>query len=560
MAFIRVQKLVKDKDGNINSGSAVIVDVEYVKNEKYHSKQTYRERLGKILYLAEDNKSGIFLSPTRGLVEYDVTTNIFTEVKIDDERIAKKLKSQEPSVHTVFGDTYLLLELLKKSGLLSVLREVFSNDSDYEREICHLLHSILKDGSRIGCDDFIQKSFVSQILQNTMISTLYSDTRYFTLLGDERTREAFFKAFVKMMRKKHPGFGHGCYVDSTPLPNSIVDNPFNALCNHGTGCNEEQMRLILVLDQETGLPIWYDVIPGNVLDLSTIKQVLETVEATLDVEISELILDAGYASRDLFKAYARRDMRAVICRMPHKKGYPYATLYRKNKQLIGKAKYTFIHHNHTYFGKKEIIDLFDEKYFAYVFVDMDNALVRAREYMLKHPDKYEKMTNQEKDWRSVCGGFFILISTWDNEPKTILEEYFNRTRIEDVFKTSKDYLQLLPINKWTSTTVKGKLLADIIHTIGYLQIQSKLTKTEISFPKMIGRTQSLMCVKSKNAYVLVETPNKQVKEIYQELKVDLPAHVNLPIFREEILMEKCSVKSAQTYGCNTQKLEHKKQS
>ena len=70
MPFIKVQKLVRDDSGTIKSGSAAIVDTVYVKTgSKNHSKQEVRERLGKVISLSEDKRSGVFLSPTRGLVE-----------------------------------------------------------------------------------------------------------------------------------------------------------------------------------------------------------------------------------------------------------------------------------------------------------------------------------------------------------------------------------------------------------------------------------------------------------------------------------------------------------
>ena len=64
MAFIKAQKIVRDENGTITSGSAAIVDTAYVSTgQKNHSKQTVREKLGKVLYLSEDRKSGIFMSP-----------------------------------------------------------------------------------------------------------------------------------------------------------------------------------------------------------------------------------------------------------------------------------------------------------------------------------------------------------------------------------------------------------------------------------------------------------------------------------------------------------------
>ena len=45
MAFIRVQKLIRDNNGNITSGSAAIKESRYVKNGgKFHSRQIVRER------------------------------------------------------------------------------------------------------------------------------------------------------------------------------------------------------------------------------------------------------------------------------------------------------------------------------------------------------------------------------------------------------------------------------------------------------------------------------------------------------------------------------------
>ena len=67
MAFIKAQKIVYDDSGRIISGSASVVDAVYVHTgSSAHSKQQVREKLGKVLYLSENRKTGVFLSPTRG--------------------------------------------------------------------------------------------------------------------------------------------------------------------------------------------------------------------------------------------------------------------------------------------------------------------------------------------------------------------------------------------------------------------------------------------------------------------------------------------------------------
>ena len=82
MAFIKIQKLIRDDYGKIISGSAAIVDTKYVKTgTKNHCKHIVREKLGKVLYVADDKKSVIFLSPTRGLVEYNSVSDSFNEIE-----------------------------------------------------------------------------------------------------------------------------------------------------------------------------------------------------------------------------------------------------------------------------------------------------------------------------------------------------------------------------------------------------------------------------------------------------------------------------------------------
>ncbi len=496
MAFIKAQKIVRDENGTITSGSAAIVDTAYVSTgQKNHSKQTVREKLGKVLYLSEDRKSGIFMSPTRGLVEYDSVSDTFESVDRDDPRIRSKELFPDTEIHTVFGDSYLLLHFLEKCGLIRILR------------------------------DFLRKSFASYILRDIPASSLHSDTRFFTLLGEDSIKVSYFKAFVAAMQKQYPSFGKGCYVDSTPLPNDIDNNPFNALCCHGVSSSEVMTRLILVLDEKTGLPVWYDIIPGNVLDINTVMTIVNDVADTLKIEIDSLVLDAGYVSKELIEAFHIGTEKTVIGRMPARKGYPYKTLYWEVKDLIGKGKYAFVRKHHAYFGIRKEITLFEKPVYAYVYVDQYNALKRFSDYLVDHEDDFADLKVRDKDWYTVKYGYFVLISNIDSSPKELLSEYFGRTDIEVVFKTAKEYLDLLPLSKWTDTTVRGKILHDIINTTTLLLLRKSMKQSGLSTSEIIGRCQSLMCCRKKDGTITIETPNKQVKEYYKLFGLTVPAHV-----------------------------------
>ena len=539
MAFIKAQKIIRDDSGRVISGSAAIVDAVYVSTgTKSHSKQQVREKLGRVLYLSDDKKEGIFQSPTRGLVEYNASSDSFSIVDRNDPRINTEELFPEPEVHTVFGDAYLLLQFLEKCGLLSVLRNVFPKDEAYERTLCHVLHGILKDGSRISCDNFIQKSFASYVFDKIPVGSLHSDTRFFSLLGDDKVKMSFFQTFVSYMQDRDPSFGKGCYVDSTPLPNDIDDNPFNALCCHGVSSSEIMTRLVLVLDEASGLPVWYDIIPGNVLDINTVMIVVNDVADSLGIEIESLVLDAGYVSKDLIEAFHIGTDKTIIGRMPARKGYPYKTLYWEVKDLINRGKYAFVRKHHAYFGFRKEIELFGHKEYAYIYVDQYNALKRFSDYLSEHEEEYTELKAKDKDWLTVKYGYFVLISNRDLTPKELLSEYFGRTDIEVVFKTSKEYLDLLPLSKWTNQTVRGKILHDIIDTIAFLMFRKSLTHSGRSTSEIFGKCQALMCSRNSKGIVTVETPSKQVKEYYRTLNLTVPAHVEMRKFSTSIMKGK----------------------
>ena len=546
MAFIKVQNLKRSDDGAVINGTAAVSVTEYDASMKGRSRHKVRENLGKIVWLSEDKKDGIFLSPSRGLIEYSSVSDAFTTVVRTDKRVAGLDIFPEPEVHTVFGDVYLLLSFMKKNGILPVLRKSFPSDEDYERLLCHLLHDILRNGSRISCGDFIMKSFVSHIFRDVPVSSLDSDTAYFTMMGDDKVKRAFFRNYVESLRKIYPGFGKGCYVDSTPLPNDIRNNPFNALCSHGITSTSNQTRLALVLDEATGLPVWYTIIPGNVLDFSTISNVMLDVNETIDIQIISLVLDAGYVSQELINmfnidsdpvmdengGYVRQTM---IARMPAKNGYPYKQLYEDNKKLIYNAKYSFIRESHTYFGIRREVEIFGKREYAYVYVDKGNALELSRENRLKHPDEYEKLSMKDKNWYAVKFGYFVLVSNKEETPAEMLDEYFSRTHIETVFKAGKEYLHILPLKKWTTATVMGKILSDMISLIIYLSLRKGLESTGIAIPRLLGQTQSLICLTKSDGTVLIDTPNKQVKSIYKEMKIKVPSSLTVKGFTSDVL-------------------------
>ena len=149
-----------------------------------------------------------------------------------------------------------------------------------------------------------------------------------------------------------------------------------------------------------------------------------------------------------------------------------------------------------------------------------------RKYLEENEEEFETLKDKDKDWLSIKYGYFILISNKKTTPKELIREYFERTNIEVVFKTSKEYLGLLPLSKWTDSTVRGKILHDIIDTIIVLQLRKQYDSTGYSLSEIFVFCQSLMC-RNEGGQIVVETPNKQTKAFYALFNLVPPAQLPL---------------------------------
>lgn len=532
MSFLRIQNLKKDADGKIIRGCASIMRTVYDKDNKYKSHQIVIEKLGKILWISEDSKVGIFFNTKRGLFEYNSVNEKFSDVPESDKRIANKIQPKNPDIHVNFALSDFFLFSLKKFGFIEIFSKIFTEKSFFERFLCHIFHSIFKNGSHIHTDDFIRKSLFSYYINDLNTDTLFPDTFFFSKMSDENIKIDFFKNFISYNKEKNKEFGKACIIDSTPLPNDICDNPFNALSCHGAGSSSVQIRLVLATDKDTGLPLWFSLIPGNVLDVNTLTQIKNEMTEYLELNTEEYTLDAGYCSRNLIDKFFTEKVNNsnnenIIVKMPARKGYPYKELYYKKKDQFSKGKYMFLYENHTYYGDVEEIDLFDRKVNAYIYVDKENALSGLKEYMSENEEEFKDLKVKDKDFKTIQNGYFILLSTYKTEPKDLLMKYFARISIENFFKTSKSYLSLLPLSKWSDLTVRGKIMFDMINTILYLQIRENVNKNKLSTSKVVGILESLICFVDRNNKIQIDYPMKKMNELREKFSLTTDNNIEL---------------------------------
>nr|WP_319475212.1 hypothetical protein [uncultured Sphaerochaeta sp.] len=108
-------------------------------------------------------------------------------------------------------------------------------------------------------------------------------------MGDEKTQRRFFERYIKAVLSDS-GI-HGILSDREGLPNSIYME-VTQLANHDGGINVAK-RLIYLCERNTGLPLYFRYIFGNIVDFSTLATTVKKLDKA-GVCTDFAILDAGY--------------------------------------------------------------------------------------------------------------------------------------------------------------------------------------------------------------------------------------------------------------------------
>ena len=537
--YVRFQGVRLDGEGRIVAGCASLYRTIYDPNtgNRGHSRQQVIESFGRVVWMESPKgcRDAIFLSPTRGLFEYRADDDAFLEVSPDDPRLAGTVLAGTDRSHVELGPAWLLLTLLARTPLLRVMRR--SLGPLYQRSLAHLAHGCLAGKSPLKCGAWLDGTALSWVLRDLTRSTLDCDTAYFRAMSDDAVKVAFFACLVEEMRAVDPGFGTCCYVDSTPLPGEARDNPFNELSSHGTDGSVIQSRLALILDAGTGIPVWYVVIPPDVLDHSTIAAIREDVEATLGVTIASMDLDAGYACEELFDEFNRGNCpaaadddgvlrgRSLIVRMPARNGYPHDELYVESKPRFHDVERLFDHDGHTYYGERYERDVRGHPEYVHVFVDHDRAAWLGRRWRQDNPEAWDAMSLYDKEYQAVKDGLFMLVVSADVTPRQALAAHEAHARVEEFFKDAKSYTKILPLGKWSKEAVLGKVLCDVIETIAWRAIRAEMGPCAKPPADVLADLRSLECTRLPGGMLAVSTPKRQVREALLDLGIEVPGHM-----------------------------------
>lgn len=423
-----------------------------------------------------------------------------------------RLKQVEEKLILDFGDGFVLDQFLKSTAFYPLLNTLPM--SMQETLYALLFYRICHTGAMMHAKNWYDGNIIKILYKKANVASQRISDMLMNL-GEESLQRKFFQEYLKLFTSTQQSI----IIDATSLPNQI-HTPMTAWGLSGEEI-DKQLRFLLVVDKKTTQPLFFRSLPGNIVDVSTVKN---TVQELAQHNIKECFIyhDAGFFSEDNIKEYYTNNIN-FLTRLPASR-----TLY---KELINEeAKLLESISNGTKYGKRGLfvkektIDLFGKKAYAYIVLDPKRKGREIERFLLENMDD-KKKSREEQEYDFINNGIMILVSSFTIPKEDVVPAYYVRQTAEMLFGFSKDDLGILPLRVHDELRLNGFLFLQFLTLILFVELKNKLGKKH-TVEEMILTLKKLKCkVYEKN--ILISELTKEQKQITEKLSILVPKNMGI---------------------------------
>lgn len=490
--------------------------------------------LGRVL----DKERGIFRSRERGVFTYDLKTNRYGVAPADFIEPAKRRKGKyikdgrkkRSLLVLQFGDIFFYDWFVREIGILKAVDAIgYSNKDTLHALLCYYVTST-EPNSRA---EFWYNVSYARVLypMATLASQRISDA--LAEIGLEENRRLFYRKYIEFVTGcriddtkdsfgmiPDGGEGNGILIDSTGFPNG-VQMPLTAVSNHN-GVTSNEVRIIYVVHQRTGLPLFMRYVPGNVIDASTIKRTLLELKS-LNIDVKFALLDAGYYNGK--NADALYDAKVSFVTRVHNNNKIFTDAVKMYRFGL-EVKENLVRHNGGLYYIKQIGVMlgskFDKKAYGYLCLDLTTQSKDLRKIAAKAEDGNESSDNTYSHMQEA--GLFMLVSSRAVAKERILSLYYTRNQVEELFRIGKGEGKMLPLEIHHEDTFRGHLMMTLLSTTILKILQDRLIKTKLSTSEVLSVLSHQGALVYPDSLITSE-PVKKMNDIYKHFKIKCPEEI-----------------------------------
>jgi len=328
-----------------------------------------------------------------------------------------------------------------------------------------------------------------------------------------------------------------------------------------------QINLALLFGEESGLPFYYRKLPGNIMDVKTVKQLLSEFDV-LGYGKVNVILDRGFYSKDNINALYKHHQKFIIgvqIRLKYVKDileeerenlnlwsnldtqfgtygvcrtiawdYEQERPYKGDVLTSKKRAYLLLFYNPEKAAKDQV---HMNDYLTSLHQDLkENTL---KDYRMKDYNKYFEVTETPKRGRKIQPkdevireasrnyGYFALLSNEVKDPFEALSLYRSKDIAEKAFGNLKDRLNFRRMQVSSDFSLNGKLFVEFIALIYLSYVKKKMQDAGLfehwTLQGMLDELDTIELFESPNHGRMLGEVTKRQSDLYNALGVESPS-------------------------------------
>jgi transposase len=452
-----------------------------------------------------------------------------------------------------YGNIFFLEEISKSIGLHDVLKECYPDN--YKEILANAFYEIIGESKNYLFHHFQDEHYFKEA--KTMYSSYVSGLH--SMLGnDEQSKHEYTKKWIEKINPQN-----GIYYDITSFLSYSTKNEFVEWGYNRDKENLPQINLGMVCCRTTGLPFFYTVFPGSIVDVKTIKNFIKYLKIYKLQDIF-LIMDKGFYSASNICELIESDRNlSLIIPLPFSlnlsKELIENNLDIKNPQYMFQFNEEILFHKavpasikghdfsaHIFFNEKAEVD---QRHLFYSKLLSHEAKIKKNKF--KNQDAFETYVNEEltgnyktyfcydKAKKTVVRneakineylsklGFFILISgKKDLSKEDVLSFYRNKDKVEKIFDNTKNELDTNRLHSHSKTTTEGRLFVKFIATILYQQITKVMRENDMfkkySVTELLKELSKIKMISLPELDDFATECAKRQNDIFAKFKINIP--------------------------------------
>jgi len=369
--------------------------------------------------------------------------------------------------------------------------------------------------TRFDVEDLLKIMVMNRIIEPKSKLGIFNDLDYY---GFKRMDEAetdgegialqwLYRTLDVLAQKKEELEKH-LYRQRISLFNSVVDLVFydvttlafetqqtNELLQMGYSkdkkFNESQVVLGMSIDRDR-MPVSFDIYPGNTFEGHTFKDTIEVMKNRYQLGKVIVVSDRGMMSRTNMEIVENSDYEFIVGKSIKQlkkvdifdgefteisKGIEYREIEYEGKRLL------IIHSKErAEKDRKDRIRLIEKAKKMLKDGDIESKSKRGAKKYLKTKNEVDYTLDIEKiEKDEKYDGYYGIITNTQLNPKQILEQYHTLWKVEESFRTLKNYLETRPIFHWTQKRIKGHIVMSFVSYIMQRTLELELERNNIEY-------------------------------------------------------------------------------